>query len=156
MTDLSLLNAGKQLKEELVAEIKAQGHYFSGKLADMKVVVAREGDTLVARIYMEKYGLIIDKGVKAANIPFGDRRGDYSEFIEGLKNRFGSLESAFKIAKAMKFYDSPTPGSFAFSKNGHRTDFIGRVVASTAALDNVTKLVLDDIDNYINKQLADV
>lgn len=149
----TLLEAGKQLKEELVDELDAQGHRFSGKLANMEVTVATEGDKLVARIYMEDYGLIIDKGVSASRIPFGKGTGDYSKFIEGLEKRFGSLESAFRIARSMAFYDSPTPGSFAFSNNGHRTDFIGRTISSTRTLDNVTKIIFDKIDEYINQQL---
>jgi len=153
MKGFTLLEAGTKLKQELVVELKAQGHYFSGKLADMKVVVATEGDTLVAKIYMEEYGLIIDKGVKADRVPFGANRGAFSELIEGLKKRFGSLESAFKIAKSMAFYDSPTPGSFAFSSNGHRTDFIGRTIINTRVLDDVTKIIFDNIDAYITQQL---
>lgn len=149
----TLLEAGKQLKEELVDELDAQGHRFSGKLANMEVTVATEGDKLVARIYMEDYGLIIDKGVSASRIPFGKGTGDYSKFIEGLEKRFGSLESAFRIARSMAFYDSPTPGSFAFSNNGYRTDFIGRTISSTRTLDNVTKIIFDKIDEYINQQL---
>lgn len=152
----TLLEAGEKLKEELVEELRLQGHIHTGKLADMNVVVGREGDLLTAKIYMEEYGLIVDKGVKASNVPFGKGIGDYSKFIEGLEKRYGSLESAFKIARAMAFYDSPTPGSFAFSKNGERTDFIGRTIIKTKVLDDITRIIVESVDAFIQKQLADV
>ena len=152
----NLLEAGEKLKEELVDELRLQGHIHSGKLADMQVVVAREGDLLTAKIYMEEYGLIVDKGVKASRVPYGKGIGDFSKFIAGLEDRFGSLESAFKIARSMAFYDSPTPGSFAFSQNGERTDFIGRTIIKTKVLDDITRIIVENIDSFIQKQLQDV
>lgn len=128
------------LKEALLNEWKAQGHYMNGKIVDeMDFLVERDlGRTsLIAKMY--PYGVYQDAGVDAANIPFNPGSGaKKSKYIDGLV-RFvqqrmsvsGLKEAksiAFAIAHTQKKEGMPTGGSFKYSSTGKRTEWVSDAV----------------------------
>jgi hypothetical protein len=117
-------------------EILQQGHKASGRLINSLSfeIDASRVNRLIAYIYAEDYGLIVDEGVKAARVPFGGGRGGTSAYIEGLLNwvdyvRPGlqikeKFSFVFAVANTHKKEGIPSRGSFSFSRNGRRRSWI--------------------------------
>ena len=123
-------------KQELAAELTAQGHTDTGRLVN-SINYTILSDLSTVKIVFEYlyYGDIINNGVKAANIPFGRSTGKKTSlYIEALKNwaaRKGfknPLGAAFAIAKTHKKEGMPTRGSYKFSNNGRRKNWRGFVL----------------------------
>ena len=120
----------------LTTELKEQGHIMTGRLAKsirIKTRIFLNGFEMEGSFF--RYGAIIDRGTKANRIPFGGTTGKKtSKYIQGLvefvkkrrieTNQKKALGVAFAIAKTQKKEGMPTKGSFAFSKNGRRIDWI--------------------------------
>lgn len=128
------LEAGmKKLQTNMRSELKAQGHYNTGKLHDSIVYsIEIKGDKVTATMESEDYGLAMEFGVKASKIPFTRGSGaQSSKYIQGLITYFeskglGESEAkgaAFATANKHKQEGLPTRASFAFSTNGRRTGF---------------------------------
>ena len=125
--------AMKKLQTNMRSELKAQGHYNTGKLHDsIEYTIEIKGDKVTATMESEDYGLSMEFGVKAANIPYSRGSGaPRSKYIEGLISFFeskglGESEAkgaAFATANKHKQEGLPTRASFAFSTNGRRTGF---------------------------------
>ena len=120
-------------------QVAAQGHKLTGNLSkSITYQIERIGGDYAIVFYIEEYGLILDKGVKASRIPFGGKSNGAaktSKYIQGLERyaRLRYLVSAkeatriaFAIANAHKYGGNgmPTKASFRFSKTGKRTGFI--------------------------------
>jgi len=124
------------LKEALLNEWKAQGHYMNGKIVEeMEFLIERDlGRTsIIGKMY--PYGTFIDRGVEAANIPFSPGSGaKSSKYIEDLirfvKQRMAVTELtqaksiAFAIAHTQKREGMPTGGSYQYSSTGKRTEWV--------------------------------
>lgn len=119
------------------SELRAQGHRATGRLEKSFEVELDAGDLdrLIARIYVEDYGVIMDKGVTAGRIPFSQPgRARVSQYIEGLmrwarvvKPGLGEKERrgfVFAVAQTHKREGMPTRGSYSFSNNGRRKEWI--------------------------------
>lgn len=134
-----LQDAMKQLQKDLRAELKAQGHYLTGRLHDsIEYEIEVVGDVVRATMECEDYGLQMEFGVKAQDIPYtpGGNRGGTSKYIQGLI-RFWNLRgvsgregvrAAFATAAKHKREGLPTRASFAFSTTGARTGFASTVL----------------------------
>jgi len=131
--------AMKQLQGDLRSELKAQGHYLTGKLHDsIDYEIKAAGDVVTAVMECEDYGLAMEFGVPASRIPYtpGGGRGGTSKYIQGLI-RFWNLRgvtgregvrAAFATAAKHKREGMPTRASFAFSTTGQRTGFAQTVI----------------------------
>ena len=133
-----LKDAMKRLQEDLRKELKAQGHYLTGRLSDsIEYEIEVEGDTVTAVMECEDYGLAMEFGVPATNIPYSPGSGaGTSKYIQGLI-RFWSLKgvtgregvrAAFATARKHKREGMPTRASHAFSSTGARTGFASTVL----------------------------
>lgn len=127
------------LVDKAKMEILQQGHKASGKLIESLVPEFTLSDLrrLVAYIWVEDYGLIVDQGVKAARVPYSGRSqapGGRSAYIEGLLNwarivKPGladkeRLSFVFAVAATHKKEGIPSRGSFSFSQNGRRKNWV--------------------------------
>ena len=131
--------AMERLQTDLRGELKAQGHNLTGRLSDsIEYEIEVEGDVVRAVMECEDYGLAIEFGVPAANIPYtpGGGGGGTSKYIQGLI-RFWSLRgvtgregvrAAFATAAKHKREGMPTRSSHAFSTTGARTGFAATVL----------------------------
>lgn len=156
------------ISEALMNEWDAQGHYMNGKIVkEIEYQVKQETNKLILSGFMYPYGSIVAAGTPASKIPFSGRtgRGGKSLYIEALqsyvKNRMNiqddkkSLSVAFAIAHTQKNQGMPTKGSYSFSKNGKRTDWIEGGLKDdkvTEAISELAHNVLSvSLDVIINK-----
>jgi hypothetical protein len=128
------------LKEALLNEWKAQGHYINGKIVEeMDFLIERDlGRTaIIGKMYA--YGVYQDAGVQAANIPFSPGSGaKRSRYIDGLvrfvqqRMAVSTLKEAksiaFAIAHTQKREGMPTGGSFQYSSTGKRTEWVSDAI----------------------------
>lgn len=132
-----LESAMKIFQGDLRTELKAQGHYLTGKLHDsIQYEIKEFGDVVTANIECEDYGLVMEFGVQASNIPFSSPsgRGGTSKYIQGLITFFErrglagkeAVRAAFATAMTHKREGMPTRGSFQFSGNGERIGFASK------------------------------
>ena len=118
-------------------ELRQQGHKATGRLENSFEVDFDFSDLnrLIARIYVADYALPLDSGVPASRIPYSrPGRAKTSKYIEGLIQWAGVVKPglnekqrrsfAFAVATAHKREGMPTAGSYSFSKNGRRTEWI--------------------------------
>jgi hypothetical protein len=133
-----LQDAMKRLQADLRKELKAQGHYLTGKLNDsIEYDIRVEGDFVIAEMEIEDYGLSMEFGIKPQNIPYSPGSGaGTSKYIQGLIsfwNKRGvagreGVRAAFATAAKHKKEGMPTRSSFAFSTTGARTGFATTVL----------------------------
>jgi len=133
-----LQDAMRRLQADLRKELKAQGHYLTGKLNDsIEYDIRVEGDFVIAEMEIEDYGLSMEFGIKPQNIPYSPGSGaGTSQYIQGLIsfwNKRGvtgseGVRAAFATAAKHKKEGMPTRSSFAFSTTGARTGFATTVL----------------------------
>lgn len=131
-----LQDAANLVEAGLVDELRAQGHYLTGRLENSITGrlrqkggdVAIEGESLY-------YAGILHHGVRPDRVPYtpGAKTGaGTSRYIQGLMTYFklrglGEEEAkraAFATAAKHKKEGMPTSGSYAYSQTGKRKDFI--------------------------------
>lgn len=148
------------IKQDISTKLKEQGHNNTGSLLNsISYKITQTADSIITDFYMNKYGNIVDFGVRANRIPY--RRGSgakKSKYIDGLINYFQSKglsdaeskRAAFATANVHKQDGMPTKASSRFSKTGERTGFITKVIDS----DNPYNIMLHEfglkIDTYID------
>jgi hypothetical protein len=128
-----LVEAGK-------IELTQQGHRATGSLVESleAKIISEDLDKLVGVIMAEDYGLIVDQGVKASRVPFsgtgGSGENQRSKYIEALL-RWAQIvrpslrekerkSFVFAVAHKHRKEGIPTGGSFSFSQNNRRTNWI--------------------------------
>lgn len=125
------------VKGELLKELRNQGHYNTGKLAEsVEIVVFEVADEIVGQLSMEKYWEYLNTGVPRNKIPFypGSGRKE-SKYIEALIRYFVTKgfegkqaeRYAFATANAHKREGMPTQASYRFSNNNRRVGFLDEV-----------------------------
>lgn len=130
--------AMQRLQADLRTELKAQGHYLTGKLHDsIEYNIEILPGLVRAEMECEDYGLAMEFGVPADRIPYSPGSGaGSSKYIQGLI-RFWNLRgvtgregvsAAFATARKHKREGMPTRASAAFSKTGARTGFATTVI----------------------------
>ncbi len=124
------------LQSRLKRQLEQQGHVLTGKLRDsIAYKITIEGGKFVATMEAEGYGIIIDTGITPNRIPFSGRtgRGGTSKYIQVLVRFFvlrkglterEALKPAFATAYTQKREGMPTRGSYGYSRNGQRLNWI--------------------------------
>lgn len=133
-----LAAAMKRLQADLRTELKAQGHYLTGKLHDsIQYKIETLPGLVRAEMECEDYGLAMEFGVPAERIPYSPGSGaGSSKYIQGLIrywNKRGvtgreGVSAAFATARKHKKEGMPTRASAAFSTTGKRTGFATTVI----------------------------
>jgi len=154
------LQIGEVIKRALILSYTMQGHKLTGGLINSIEYQVRAQVTAASiDFYMYDYGVILDKGVSAANIPYqrGSGAGS-SKYIDGLKQyarlRMGAATEkeaeriAFAIANKHKQQGMPTKASFVYSSTGKRTGAIDAALED--ANPEVTRLINVAMEEYIN------
>lgn len=134
---------GPILVDGVKSEILAQGHKLTGSL--LKSVEARVKGLATAaqvQIWLNDYGVPLNTGVPAQNIPYTAGSGATSSaYIQGLilyaRLRFRvpiseAKSIAFAIANKHKAEGMPTKASRRFSSTGKRTEFLQEAQQRTA------------------------
>jgi hypothetical protein len=158
----ALNNVAEIIVVELQTELIQQGHNLTGSLVkSIEYKVDQEKDALIYAFMYNDYGKFVNRGVKAANIPYGGKRGNggTSLYIQGLIDFVkklgvtGEKESksfAFGIAAKHKKEGMPTKSSYKFSRNGRRTMFQGQVILK------IEKQIPSLIDKYLFGEIETV
>lgn len=155
---------GAYLRDELRSELAQQGHKATGALMDsIERQVTATLQEVETRILFRKYGVYVEKGVKASRVPFGGSGGGkkYSRYIEALtkwvlikRMAFNVPKArgiAFAIAKTHKKQGIPSLGSYAFSSNGRRKFFLTATIAREEA--NIIELAQDAGEEVVSEAL---
>jgi hypothetical protein len=149
----ALESAMKVLQGDLREELKAQGHYLTGKLHDsIKYEITQGVDAVVATMECEEYGLAMELGVAANRIPYsGNGGGGTSQYIQGLITFFElrglqgreAIGAAFATANVQRREGMPTRGSYQFSSNGQRIGFATTVLQRDMSI--IEKILEDQV-----------
>jgi len=163
--------------EAVKLELAAQGHRLTGALIDSVTYQVKQtsNGALVEGLLLD-YGIPVNTGVPAANIPFGNGGrgrtsrsgsrsggGNASKYIAGLtlfaklKFRVPQKEAqriAFAIANKHKKEGMPTQASKRFSKTGKRTGAIQDGLE--AVEDKIQEVINEVLTAYINILFVDV
>jgi hypothetical protein len=158
--------------EAVKLELAAQGHRLTGALIDSVTYQVKQTATgaLIEGLLLD-YGIPVNTGVPAANIPYtrkanlgtfrktGFRRsgGKASKYIAGLKlfaklrfrvNEREATRIAFAIANKHKKEGMPTQASKRFSSTGKRTGAIQDGLANVD--DKIQEVINEVMTAYIN------
>jgi len=151
---------GEIAVEAVKIELALQGHKLTGALIDsVKEEVRRTDKGAIIDGVLLDYGIPVNTGVPASNVPFTPNSGaKSSKYIAGLqlfaKLRFKvsdkeALSIAFAIAKKHKKEGIPTKTSKRFSKTGKRT---GAIQDALAKVDpKIQDIIQTVIVAYTNK-----
>lgn len=124
-----LADSGKQ-------ELAKQGHKATGKGINSIKVEIKEASLrkLVGVIVANDYLLPVDSGVSASRVPFGGGSGGSSKYIQGLISWVNVIKPGlpenerislvFAIANTHKREGIPSKGSYSFTQNGRRKNWI--------------------------------
>jgi hypothetical protein len=117
---------------EVVKELEGQGHRASGKLIDTaRVEIEKRQNEVAGFLFMENYYKFVDSGFKPRlSRAYIDALVKWMELPSiGIgssdKERRGIAFAIYHVASQT---GHPTPGSFAFSNNGRRKDFIAETI----------------------------
>lgn len=158
---------GQGLITDIQQELKDQGHYNTGKLAEsLEASVSQTSDGADLDIQMNDYHVFVEKGVKAGRIPFGGRKSKgskTSKYIQALINFFRSKgksekeskSAAFATAHAHKAEGMPTSGSKAYSSNGRRLKFIDEATQVSKQIETIENELLEEVENEAALMLSE-
>lgn len=135
MTDTAaiVLKATQQVAESLKSTFKAQGHVDTGRLLDtMAIKVSPDGLGATGQIFVEKYGIFVNFGVRADRV-----RYPIQVMIDWWERRGLPTKEATRAAWATRAKHQregiPTRAASAFSQTGERTGFVERGVSAVMA-----------------------
>lgn len=124
-------------------ELNQEGHRASGSLERSFRAEITENDTegFLGVIFANDYWTILEDGVSAGRIPYtpGKRTGaSSSKYIQGLLNWAAIVRPelddeerkgfVFAVATKQSREGMPTRGSYSFSRNGERKNFVQRTI----------------------------
>jgi hypothetical protein len=162
---------GEYSVRQVVEELLNQGHKASGNLIEsVQAEFTRRMKVFEIAISYLKYGVYLEKGIKAREY----KRGPSREEIEGLLNwlRYKRLVAqidnaarsfAFAIAYAHRRDGFPTPNARNFSPNGRTTRFQSIAINNIAneadrllgeAITEAMNLVIENIVNDTVSQIS--
>lgn len=151
------------------AELIEQGHKVTGKTeASFQAVVTKTGENrYTGVIKVLESAVILNYGVAANRVPYGggSRRGGKSKYIQALLDWAANIKPnlsdkerksfVFAVAKKATREGHPTVGSFAFTRNGRRKDWIefGIEINSDNIRDFLDPSVIYDnlVKDYLNR-----
>lgn len=162
-----LEEALKYIADAAKAELRAQGHYLTGKTEQsFEQQIDKQVDKEIGRILVDVHAIYLDKGIKPERVPY--RRGSgakSSKYIEALleyvKRRKPGISDreaksfAFAIANKAKQEGHPTYDSFSYTKNFRR---MGWIEATTDAVEdnieqilNLPQFIIGIIENKVDE-----
>jgi hypothetical protein len=124
------LNAVESLVEKGKDELSEQGHVATGRgIASLKAkVVESVGDTLRIGIEGNDYLLDLDTGIPASKVDTSAaaeaRLLQWARIVKPGLSESNLKRFTFLTLNKAAVLGFPLPGSFAFSKNGRRTEWI--------------------------------
>lgn len=143
------------LRDELVDELKAQGHVDTGNLIkDIELYVETIGGDIYGAIKMLEYAREVEEGVSASDFQ-AYSQSEMSEHRKGLFAFFKRKGLGGKELKRATFLTirkhlkegMPTRASMRFAKNGRRTGFVSEVYNKKIGI--AQEMILNDLFPHI-------
>ncbi len=143
------------LIREFQKELEEQDHVATGNLRDnIDYEIKEKGDGFEIVFNSEEYGKYVDTGTKAGRyVPIDN----LIQWIETKGIASGEKEiknAAYAIQRKIYNEGTPTSGSYKYSKNGRRTDWIQFVAESNTA--KINKRLVAFIGEEINTTLFNI
>lgn len=146
------------LDEKLIDEFVNQGHHLTGAFeGSLHGTVINTGNATRAIGQMANYGVFINRGVSAGNVPFQQGSGaGTSKYITALVNYWmlrglnekEATRAAFATAKVHKEQGMPSVGSYMYTSTGSRKTFINQVEEKSGP--EVDKRISEGMDIIID------
>jgi hypothetical protein len=147
MTKYALRKAGEKIARALKDELRAQGHYDTGRLEDsIKVKVVEDGGTYDIQVYSLGYLEILNKGQAASQVKRLDG-AQLNKLAGWIQRKGGSLsyKLALSAARAISYRwrqeGKPLEGSEEFSSTGEVLGALDIVIRESWA---EFKFILDE------------
>lgn len=137
--NLTFEQIGQRVDSFIKDELEIQGHNASGKLSDS---VRHEVNGNSIDGYAESYGIFVNNRSR----PHGFNREGIEQLKAWMRVRGIDSDALWPIIKAIQKQGTPTSGSYRFSRNGKRTDFVSDVI------NGKRHIITDDV----NERLAEV
>lgn len=124
------LNAVQAIAEKGKEELRDEGHVATGRgIASLKAkIVESVGDTLRIGIEGNDYLLDLDTGIPPNKVDLSAaaqaRFFEWVQFVKRGLSESSQKRFSFLTLNKAAVLGFPLPGSFAFSKNGRRTEWI--------------------------------
>ena len=148
----------KSISDDIKAELRAQGHYLTGKLEEsFKEVIIDSPGGLTLSVEAADYLSSLEKETPAGQISLTEQ--DMENLTQWVIMRgmatyqFEARQIAYAIYTKWKHEGRPTPGSLQYSQTGKRTEAIKDVFHKnepryTSMIDNT---VVSQLDNEFNQ-----
>jgi hypothetical protein len=138
---------GDNLTQRIKDELTAQGHVATGGLlnsirADVRAVTING--------FAEDYSVFVNNRSR----PHGFNQQGIENLKAWLTVKGISQDALWPIIKTIKKEGTPTSGSYRFSKNGRRTDFVSHVLNEKR--EELTKDVNEKLLNALNLSISDI
>ena len=148
----SIENIVLNIENELRKELEDQGHVAFGNLLEsISSTINYQSDFTQIKFYALEYGKYVNNGLESTDIRYIPLDGNFEEWI---KLRFGVTEEKaiksiyFAIHKVWFKEGRPTDGSYKYSNNGRRKEWITIIQdVLEAKLSKIGEVVANDLLN---------
>jgi len=142
-----LEKAGERIDSLIREELSEQGHIATGKLSNS---IRHEATDRDIKGYAEDYSIFVNNRSRPH---YFNKKG-----VESLKNWLQvkgiSPDALWPIIKKIQQEGTPTSGSFKFSNNGRRTDFVSFVINNKKNI--VTDLIKEQLTAMYGVEIKDI
>lgn len=128
-TALQILKTNTQaalsfLRDEIRAELSAQGHHASGKLIEeIDIVISQKADDLFSgAILMEDYHVFVNNPVKPHWPPY-QAIYEWAGYVQPSLDEKERKSFAFAVQRTIAEEGIPSRGAYSFTSNGRRLMF---------------------------------
>lgn len=139
------------ISDELKSELRAQGHYNTGKLdqsIEGKVGSSKNKDILIGTA--PYYALVLHHGFGPESASFKQVPFLTRYFLSKGYSDKDAKSFAFATVKKWMVTGMPTPGSFAYSTNGERLNVVS--IVKLAVNSKVNSTMSNGLDKIINQK----
>jgi len=131
-----LQSIGNNITQRIKDELTAQGHVATGNLLNS---IRAEVSGATINGLAENYSVFVNNRSR----PHGFNQQGIEELKAWMRVKGINQDALWPIINKIKAEGTPTSGSFRFSKNGRRTDFVSHVLNEKR----------EELTNDVNEQL---
>jgi hypothetical protein len=142
-----LQSIGNNITQRIKDELTAQGHVATGKLLN-SIRADVSGATING--FAEDYSVFVNNRSR----PHGFNQQGIEELKAWMRVKGINQDALWPIINKIKAEGTPTSGSFRFSKNGRRTDFVSHVLNEKR--EELTKDVNEQLLIALGRSISDI
>ena len=138
---------GDNLTQRIKDELTAQGHVATGKLLNS---IRADVSGAAIKGFAEDYSVFVNNKSR----PHGFNQQGIEDLKAWMRVRGINQDALWPIIKTIQKQGTPTSGSYRFSKNGRRTDFVSHVLNEKR--EELTKDINEKLLNALGRSISDV